>query len=105
MIIKWGNAQLKAENLEKEKQAALTGQKNYDELLEQVRLRQHQFKNHVTAIFSAHYAYDTYENIKKARETYYGKIQTENRYNGLLLLDNHIISGFRSEERRVGKEC
>ncbi len=94
MIIKWGNAQSKAENLEKEKQAALTGQKKYDELLEQVRLRQHEFKNHVTAIFSAHYAYDTYENIKKARETYYGKIQTENRYNGLLLLDNHIISGF-----------
>ena len=94
IFVKWGKAQVTVENLEKEKLETINGQGKYEKLLMEVRMRQHAFKNHVAAIFSAQYTCDTYDKLVKTQEEYYRKIREENRYNCLLLLENNVLGGF-----------
>ena len=53
MVIKWGKVQSEKEVEEQEWALRVKEEKHYDELLEDLRVKQHAFKNHVTAIFSA----------------------------------------------------
>lgn len=94
MFVKWGTTQTNVENLEKEKTEAINAHGKYEKLLVEVRMRQHEFKNHIAAIFSAQYACDTYDKLVKTQEEYYRKIKEENRYNGLLFLGNNVLGGF-----------
>lgn len=57
-------------------------------------MRQHEFKNHIAAIFSTHYTYKTYEKLVQAQEEYCKKILDENKYNSLLLLGDKILAGY-----------
>lgn len=66
----------------------------YENLLTKVRLRQHELKNHIAAIFSTHYTYKTYEKLVQAQEEYCQKILDENKYNNLPLLGNNILVGY-----------
>lgn len=93
-ITKWYFVQTKLENIEFELQKGKENQKNYDSLLTQVRLRQHEFKNHLTAILSAHYTYKTYEKLVQAQNEYCTKLMNENRYNNLLTLGDNVLAGF-----------
>lgn len=94
MLGRWSRAEEKIENIQDELQLSESMQKKYDELLEGVRLRQHEFKNHLAAVFSAHYTYHTYEKLVKAQAEYCNKLQQENKYNNLLLIENNILAGF-----------
>lgn len=93
-VVKWYVAQTEAERIEKEFQETERDRKEYEDLLTKVRLRQHAFKNHITAIFSSHYTYNTYEKLVKAQEEYCNKLLSENKYNNLLLLGNNILAGY-----------
>lgn len=93
-IFMWFTAQSKAERMETELQQTEEKSKDYENLLTKVRLRQHELKNHLAAIFAAHYTYKTYENLVQAQEEYCQKIVNENRYNNLLLLGNNILVGY-----------
>lgn len=93
-ISKWYTAQTRAEKMEEEIHKAEENTKECENLLTKVRLRQHEFKNHIEAIFSAHYTYKTYENLVQAQEEYCKKLLDENKYNDLLLLGNNILVGY-----------
>lgn len=93
-ILKWLTAQNEAERMEEEIQKAEQHAKSYENLLTKVRLRQHELKNHIAAIFSAHYTYKTYEKLVQAQEEYCKKILDENKYNSLLLLGDKILVGY-----------
>lgn len=93
-ILKWFTAQNEAERMEKEVQKAEENAKSYENLLTKVRLCQHELKNHIAAIFSAHYTYKTYEKLVQAQEEYCKKILDENKYNSLLLLGDKILAGY-----------
>ena len=93
-ILKWFTAQNEAERMEKEVQKAEENVKSYENLLTKVRLCQHELKNHIAAIFSAHYTYKTYEKLVQAQEEYCKKILDENKYNSLLLLGDKILAGY-----------
>ncbi len=67
---------------------------DYEELLAKVRLRQHEFKNHMAAVFSAHYTHKTYEKLVLAQEEYCNKLLDENKYNGLLFLGDKVLTGY-----------
>ena len=69
-------------------------QDNYDRLLANVRLRQHEYKNHLAAIVSTHYTYKTYEKLVQAQDEYCNKMQQENRYNSLLFVGDKVLAGF-----------
>ena len=91
---KWIISENNVENVKKELILTQVMQEKYEELLINVRMRQHEFKNHLAAIFSTHYTYKTYEQLVKAQEQYYSVLQRENRYSNLLFVGNKVIGGF-----------
>ncbi len=66
----------------------------YEELIDIVRMRQHEFDNHLSSIISLQYTTDTYEELKSAQTVYIREIQSDNRYNKLLKEGNPFFIGF-----------
>lgn len=93
-ILKLYMEQTENERMEKELGIAAKTSEEYENLLTKVRLRQHELKNHIAAIFSTHYTYKTYEKLVQAQEEYCQKILDENKYNNLPLLGNNILVGY-----------
>lgn len=93
-IVKWFMAQSEAERMKKEIDKAGEHTKQYENLLIKVRLRQHELKNHMAAIFSAHYTHKTYEKLVQAQEEYCKQLMDEHKYNRLLLLGDTILVGY-----------
>lgn len=91
---KWSNSKTEAKNMKQEIRINKDMQGKYDELLTKVRMRQHELKNHMTAIFATHYTYHTYEMLVKAQAEYIRKLNEENRFSSLLLTNNNILAGF-----------
>lgn len=93
-VLKLYTAQTENERMEKELDITAKTSETYENLLTKIRLRQHELKNHIAAIFSAHYTYKTYEKLVQAQEEYCQKILDENKYNNLPLLGNNILVGY-----------
>lgn len=93
-IMKWYTAHTEVERIQDEFNKTSITTEKYEDLLTMVRLRQHEFKNHLAAIISAHYTYKTYEKLVQAQEEYCKKLLDENRYNDLLLLGDNILVGY-----------
>lgn len=93
-ILKWFTVQTNVEKMQDEIREAEKNTKEYENLLTKVRLRQHELKNHLAAIFSTHYTYKTYEKLVQAQEEYCKRILDENKYNSLLLLGDKILVGY-----------
>mgnify|MGYP001625215169 CR=1 FL=1 len=68
--------------------------KAYNEFLTQIRMRQHEINNHITAVLSMHYTNKTYEDLVRAQEKYFSRVVEENKYNSLLALEDGVIIGF-----------
>ncbi len=66
----------------------------YEELIDIVRMRQHEFDNHLNSIVSLQYTTDSYEELKDAQRRYINEIKTDNRYNRLLKDGNPFFIGF-----------
>lgn len=95
---KWNSSQRTIEQMEVEKESTVNIQYKFENLLNGVRIRQHEFKNHITAILAAHYTYKTYEQLVRAQEEYCRKLQNENKYNNLLFIENNLLAGFLYEK-------
>lgn len=67
---------------------------SFQSLIENIRMRQHEFDNHINTIFSQHYVCKTYEELVDAQKSYCQYIVNENRFNKLLSCGNSIIVGF-----------
>ncbi len=91
---KWSALKFSAERIELESKLNKNMQDKCTELMTRVQLRQHEFKNHIASLFSMHYSYHTYEQLVQAQKEYSGKVEYENRYNNLLLLENGFLCGF-----------
>lgn len=98
IVRNWGISQKTIERMNNEKHTNIHMQQRYDDLIKDVRVRQHEFKNHLAAILSAHYTYKTYEQLVDAQKGYCNKLMQENKYNNLLLIDNNIVAGFLYEK-------
>ncbi len=94
LLVKWNTSQSQVESMEKEREMQKALQEEYDKLLLAVRLRQHEFKNHLAAILSSHYTHKTYEKLVKAQDEYCSRIKLENKYNNLLLIGDKLLAGF-----------
>lgn len=70
----------------------------YEQLVMLVRIRQHDLKNHLTAIFASHYMYKTYEQLVKAQNDYSKQIVKDNQYNDLIKLEDKLVAGFLFEK-------
>ncbi len=93
LIKQWQKYQKVNRRIE-EKQSLEENNRVYEDFLIQIRMRQHEINNHITAVLSMHHLNKTYEELVRAQEAYLGQIAEENRYNRLLVLGDSVVIGF-----------
>lgn len=70
-------------------------QESYEQLLVEVRNRQHEFQNHLTALQGMCYSCQSLEELTQVQSRYCDRILAENKYNKLLYgTSSPIIGGF-----------
>lgn len=67
---------------------------SFQGLIDNIRLRQHEFDNHINTIYSQHFSCRTYEELVEVQKSYCEHIIGENRFNKLLAKDNSVLRGF-----------
>ena len=67
---------------------------SFQGLVDNIRMRQHEFDNHINTIYSLYYTYTTYDELVKAQEEYCNSVLKENRFNKLLQNGNSVVIGF-----------
>lgn len=85
---------IKAKEIEAELKMNKLYAVSFQKLIDGIRLKQHEFDNHISAILNQHYMYDTYEQLVEVQKDYCNVIVKENKYNKLLLKGNSIVIGF-----------
>ncbi len=65
----------------------------YEDLLESVRKRQHEFNNHITVLFSQHYLATDMEDLIARQKSYSQDVLYDNRYNKLLASGSPVVVG------------
>jgi len=89
-----GKYKIKSKQIETELKMHKLFADSFQGLIEDIRLRQHEFDNHINAIYSLHYTCNTYEELVKAQDEYSHAVIKENRYNKLLKVGNPLLIGF-----------
>ncbi|MBD5515043.1 MAG: hypothetical protein HDR06_10440 [Lachnospiraceae bacterium] len=67
---------------------------SYKKLIDEIRVRQHEFDNHLQAIINQRYTCLTYEELVKAQCEYIHVLALDNRYNKLPQQGNFVYIGF-----------
>lgn len=67
---------------------------SYRKLIDEIRVRQHEFDNHLQAIINQQFTCSTYEELMHAQSEYIQAITFDNRYNKLLRQGNAVYIGF-----------
>ena len=98
MLVKWTIAQEEVDEMRHEIELTNRMDEKYNELVDDIRIKQHGFKNHITAILSTHYTYKTYEKLVKAQDEYCNVLLKTNKYNNLLQIRNKVLAGFLYEK-------
>lgn len=81
-----------------EKQAELEAYKTYNaafsDLITQIRARQHEFDNHISALCNLHYICKDYDELVQEQSKYAKDVISNNRFHKLLVSGNPVIAGF-----------
>lgn len=67
---------------------------SYQKLIDEIRVRQHEFDNHLQAIINQQFTCSTYEELTRVQSEYIQAITYDNRYNKLLGQGNSVYLGF-----------
>lgn len=67
---------------------------SYQKLIDEIRVRQHEFDNHLQAIINQQFTCSTYEELTHVQGEYIQAITYDNRYNKLLGQGNAVYLGF-----------
>lgn len=94
ILVIWQGFRIKRVEMDAEIKCYNTYSHAYEELIDIVRMRQHEFDNHLNSIISLQYTTDNYETLKNAQSLYIHEIQSDNRYNKLLKEGNPFFIGF-----------
>lgn len=80
------------------KQAELEAYKTYSaafsDLITQIRARQHEFDNHISALCNLHYICKDYDELVQEQSKYAKDVISNNRFHRLLVSGNPVIAGF-----------
>ena len=85
---------IKSKEIETELKMHILFSDSFRNLIDDIRVRQHEFDNHINAIYSLHYTCDSYEKLVMAQNEYSQAVLKENRYKKLLKADNPLLIGF-----------
>lgn len=94
LAVQLARYKIKSKEVETELKMHQLYEDSFHRLIEDIRLRQHEFDNHINTIYSLHYTYKTYETLVKAQKEYSQIVITENRYNKILTSGNPLVIGF-----------
>lgn len=89
-----GKYKLKSKEMETELRMNQIYGDSFKNLIDEIRLRQHEFENHISTIYSLHYTHYTYDELVRAQEEYSKVVIQENRFNKLIKVGNPMIIGF-----------
>ncbi len=94
LAVMWqkGRAEISIKNREMELQKAYEG--SYQDLVQSVRMRQHEFDNHLVALCGVYKTADTVEELIRRQSLYRGELEKHNQYNRLLSLQSPVLAGF-----------
>lgn len=67
---------------------------SFQGLVDSIRLRQHEFNNHIHTIYAMHYTHHTYDELVSEQKSYCDLVTEENRFYKLLSCGNPVIAGF-----------
>lgn len=90
----WQREREKREEKELELKISQLCEASFRELIETIRMKQHDFYNHIHTLQSLHYTVGDYEELVKEQECYCADIKYDNRYYNLLNTRSPVISGF-----------
>lgn len=67
-----------------------------EELVKEIRYRQHEYDNHMNAILSMHLTVDNYEELVQKQSTYIQQVRSDgmNRFLPLLRISDKVLAGF-----------
>lgn len=89
-----GKYKIKSKEIETELKLHKLYADSFQNLIENIRLKQHEFDNHIHTIYSMHYTYNNYEDLVSEQKDYCEEVMKENHYNKLLKAGNPLIAGF-----------
>lgn len=85
---------IKAKEVETELKMQKLYADSFKEMIENMRLRQHEFNSHINLLHNMHLKYHTYEELVEAQESYSNAVRKENSFYNLLKCGNSVIIGF-----------
>lgn len=89
----WANNEIARKNYELEVQRIYGGA--YEELLQEVRRKQHDYKNQLGAIHSMHLVANSLEELASMQKEYMEELQSDSKYDSILTkCDNAILAGY-----------
>lgn len=101
IVIIWGTIDWKmSSDIIKEQQKELIMYQLYiqplEELVKEIRARQHEFDNHLNAILNMHLTVDNYDELVKQQSEYIKEISRDgvNQYLPLLRISDKVLAGF-----------
>lgn len=94
MSTSWIKYKTKAIEAESELHAYKLYEQSFENLLLEIRMKQHNINNHISAIYSQHALYDTYEDLVRCQVGYCEQIKEDSKYSRLLKAGNSVIIGF-----------
>lgn len=91
---------------EKELQMYRLYTKPLEELVKEIRIRQHEFDNHMNAILNMHVTIDTYEELVKQQSKYVKEIYDDRsrQFLNLLKISDKVLAGFLYSKILEAKE-
>ena len=94
LSVQLGKYKVKAKEIATELKMHKLYASSFQSIIDNIRMRQHEFDNHINTIYSQHYIYDTYDELVDAQKNYCQLVKKENQFNNLLTNGNPIVTGF-----------
>lgn len=95
MLILWINAENEKKHKAEELRTYQLYTKTFEDAVATIRMKQHEFDNHINAIKCMHYTIQDIEELFYEQDKYCDRILQDNKYNKLLKLNmSPILSGF-----------
>lgn len=94
IISEWEKNKIRAVELEKELQTERLYSKSFEKLISDIRLKQHEYDNHINTIYSQQYIYKTYDELVKAQSEYCKQLKSNTKFAKVLISGNPVLVGF-----------
>lgn len=94
LVVSWQREKFAKQAKEKELELHNTYSFVYEQLLESIRRKQHDFHNHITAIYSQHMLANDLEELISMQKKYCGEVMEDNRYSRLLSSGSPMLVAF-----------